>query len=58
MYKKKLGVRVITAITVGSLLSSNLTVAMASEQASQIIADAQKQQEQGIENLPHPGENT
>ena len=47
MYKKKLGVRVITAITVGSLLSSNLTVAMASEQASQIIADAQKQQEQG-----------
>ncbi len=29
MYKKKLGVRVVTAITVGSLLCSNASVAMA-----------------------------
>ena len=32
MYKKKLGVRVITAITVGALLSSNMSVAMANTQ--------------------------
>ena len=32
MYKKKLGVRVITASTVGALLSSNMSVAMANTQ--------------------------
>ena len=37
MYKKKLGVRVVTAITVGSLLCSNASVAMAAEEVSSII---------------------
>ena len=46
MYKKKLGVRVVTAITVGSLLCSNASVAMAAEEVSSIInehtGDAEK----------------
>ena len=36
MYKKKLGVRVITAITVGALLSSNMSVAMANTQIASL----------------------
>ena len=39
MYKKKLGVRVVTAITVGSLLCSNASVAMAAEEVSSIIKE-------------------
>ena len=42
MYKKKLGVRVITAITVGSLLCSNASMAMASPDVSSIIGKAMK----------------
>ena len=37
MYKKKLGVRVVTAVTVGSLLCSNASVAMAAEQVSSLL---------------------
>ena len=39
MYKKKLGVRVVTAITVGSLLCSNASVAMAAEEVSSILKE-------------------
>ncbi len=37
--QKKLGVRVVTAITVGSLLCSNASVAMAAEEVSSIIKE-------------------
>ena len=42
MYKKKLGVRVVTAITVGSLLCSNASVAMAAEEVSSIIVPSRQ----------------
>ncbi len=49
MYKKKLGVRVITAITVGSLLCSNASMAMASPDVSSIIEDYEEKEEQESE---------
>ena len=49
MYKKKLGVRVITAITVGSLSMSNASMAMASPDVSSIIEDYEEKEEQESE---------
>ena len=49
MYKKKLGVRVITAITVGALLSSNMSVAMANTRIAQIEDDLNQEEEESEE---------
>ena len=42
MYKKKLGARAFTAVTVASLLASNITPVMAAEDANAMVKAAEK----------------
>ena len=42
MYKKKIGARAFTAVTVASLLASNVTPAMAAEDANAMAKAAKK----------------